>query len=112
MRNGMMIMMAVMLTGCASVADLERKEPTFTMHSSKSAQAYSACVTGKWVKIASTAHTIEVEEGFQVIVPSPVADTDELLIIRRVADGSMISLHERSKSLAVRDYRETAQSCL
>ena len=112
MRKGTLMLVVLAMAGCASVGDLEHKAPTFTDRSSKSLDEYKRCVVPAWMRIASIAHAADTTEGFEVIVPSPVADTDELLVVKRDADELNVSLHERIASMSKSAYRESAKSCL
>jgi hypothetical protein len=109
---GIAVFAAVTLVGCASSGSLEQRQPTFQASTTKTDKTYAMCVVAHWVKIAPTAHAVEAEDGFRVIVPDPTAGMDELLIVRSRANGADVALHERIEILAMRAYRDTARACL
>lgn len=112
MRRVKLVVMVLALAGCASVGDLEKKAPSFTDHTNKSADEYRRCIVPAWVKIYSSVHAVDTSDGYQVIAPSPVAETDELLIVRAMTNGADVSLHERIASMADSRYLKEAKACL
>lgn len=112
MRRGSILLVVLALAGCASVGDLERKAPSFTGRTTKSPSEYKLCVLPAWLHIESVAHAVDTPNGFELVIPSEVAATDELLIVKGDAKGSDVSLHERMASLSRRSYTETAKACL
>jgi len=94
------------------VGDLEKKAPSFTGRTAKSPDAYKLCVLPAWLHIESVAHAVDTPDGFELVIPSEVAATDELLIVKGNAQGSDVSLHERIASLSRPSYTDTAKACL
>lgn len=102
----------MMLVGCASVGDLEKKAPDFNWHTAKSADAYKRCVVQEWTSVWSTVHAEDTDYGFKVIVPDPVAETDVVLLIKRTDSGADVSFHKRSAYLGGGQLKDAAKACI
>ena len=70
-KNWMALLMAIALTGCSGVTDLQRRGPDGTFTSSKSVQAVSACVSQAWQSHNKTVNATPLENGTRINMTYP-----------------------------------------
>ncbi|WP_256351714.1 hypothetical protein, partial [Pseudomonas gingeri] len=63
------LVLALALGGCASVADIKQTPPTLAVISGKKPQEYAACVVQKLSKTRRPSQIEPHKDGVQVIVP-------------------------------------------
>lgn len=96
--------LAVALTGCANVADIEQSPETMSVISGKSPREYAACVQQR---LADSRGPLTIEEqgnGLRVVVPQKLSDKSPaaVLEISQRSSGSAIKLHERLSNFPLR----------
>ena len=63
------LVLALAIGGCASVADIKQTPPTMVVISGKKPQEYAACVVHKLAEIRRPPQIEPHKDGVQVIVP-------------------------------------------
>ncbi|GGU81795.1 hypothetical protein GCM10009504_43080 [Pseudomonas laurentiana] len=107
--------LAVTLTGCASVAELEQTPETLDVISGKSPQEYARCVQQK---LAGSREPLQLEErhdGVRLIVPQKLsAGPAAVFHIQKRGSGSSIKLYERLNNFPLRlgDVKTAATNCI
>lgn len=84
----------VLLAGCVSPTDLKSNTPTTTATTKKSPKEYAVCVFPKWQDARSEAVMSETENGYRLVI-SAMQMTDELLEIKKTANGSSVAFYQR-----------------
>lgn len=110
-----LIALAVALTGCASVKDIEESRETMSVISGKSPDAYAKCVVEKLTDSRGPSLIEPYQDGFRVIVPQKFSsDPAALVDITDRSNGSAIKVHERLSNNPLRpgDVREAATECI
>jgi uncharacterized lipoprotein YajG len=103
-----------LLAGCVSPTDLESNDPTVRATTSKDPKRYALCVFPKWQASRTDSSMVETETGYRLWVASNNM-ADELLDVKKTADGSSVILRQRMAWSAMpgRSGIETAvRSCL
>ena len=109
------LVLALALGGCASVADIKQTPPTLSVISGKKPQEYAACVVRK---LSTTRRPPQIEphkEGVQVIVPQKFsADPSAIFEIEERSSGSSIKLYESMSNVPIRpgDVKKAGEECI
>jgi hypothetical protein len=107
--------LALVMTGCASVEDINETLPTMSVISGKNPHEYAQCLGEK---LADSRGALQVEpqkDGVRVIVPQKLSSGPAAVFdIEDRAGGSSIKLHERISNVPVRpwDVRNAATACI
>jgi hypothetical protein len=107
--------LALAMSGCATVADIKQTPPTMVVISGKSPQDYATCVTEK---LASSRGALQIEphkDGMRVIVPQKFSSGPAAVFdIEDRSSGSSIKLFERMSNVPMRprDVRNAATECI
>lgn len=106
---------AVLLGGCATVADIEKSPATMDVISGKSPQEYSSCVVGQLGDTRGPSVIERKHDGYRVIVPQKFSkDPAAVLNVDERSGGSSIKVHERLSNVPMRpgDVRAAAEKCI
>ncbi|MFO2464316.1 hypothetical protein OOJ96_10875 [Pseudomonas sp. 15FMM2] len=109
------LVLALAVSGCASVSDIKQTPPTMAVISGKKPQEYAACVVQK---LSSTRRPSQIEpqkEGVRVIVPQKFsADPSAIFEIENRSSGSSIKLYESMSNVPIRpgDVKKAAEECI
>ncbi|MFS2157212.1 hypothetical protein ACCD10_07630 [Pseudomonas sp. Pseusp122] len=109
------VILALAMTGCATVEDIEHTPATMSVMSGKSPREYADCFLGK---IADSRKPPLVEahhEGLQIIVAQKFsADPAAILNIENRSNGSSIKVYERLSNMPLRpkDVQRAATACI
>jgi hypothetical protein len=116
MKWGVLVLpMAIAMSGCATVAEINQTLPTMSVISGKKPQEYAQCLTEK---LASSRGALQVEphkDGMRVIVPQKFSSGPAAVFdIEDRSTGSSIKLHERISNVPLRpmDVRNAATACI
>ena len=108
--------LALALTGCASVAELEQSPETLNVMSGKSPEQYLTCVQEK---LKDRRDPLQVTRGeknsIRVIVPQKLSEAPAAVMdISERSAGSSIKLHERLNNFRLRlsDVNNAATQCI
>ncbi|WP_095143527.1 MULTISPECIES: hypothetical protein [unclassified Pseudomonas] len=114
MKRGVLLL-ALAMSGCATVSDINQTLPTMNVISGKKPQEYAACVADK---LATSRGAVQIEpykDGVQVIVPGKLsADPAAVFDIDARSGGSSIKLHESLSNVPMRpgDIGNAANECI
>jgi hypothetical protein len=110
------LVLALAIGGCASVADIKQTPPTLAVISGKKPQEYAACVVRK---LSTTRRPLQIEPhkdgGVQVIVPQKFsADPSAIFEIDERSSGSSIKLYESMSNVPIRpgDVKKAGEECI
>ncbi|MBC3350134.1 hypothetical protein FHJ31_21250 [Pseudomonas sp. Fig-3] len=107
--------LALAMSGCASVSDINQTPPTMNVISGKKPQEYAKCVADK---LASTRGPLQMEphkNGVRLIVPGKLSTLPAAVFdIDERSSGSSIKLHESLSNVPVRpgDVQDAANACI
>ncbi|NUU37316.1 hypothetical protein [Pseudomonas sp. C2B4] len=107
--------LALAISGCASVSDINESLPTMNVISGKNPQEYAQCLSEK---LADSRGALQIEhqkDGVRVIVPLKLSSGPAAVFdIEERSGGSGIKLHERISNVPVRpwDVRNAATACI
>ncbi|MDR0278826.1 MAG: hypothetical protein LBJ37_13170 [Paucimonas sp.] len=107
--------LALTLTGCASVAELEQSPETLDVMSGKSPEQYLACVQDRLKDSRDPLQVTREKNSIRVIVPQKLADAPAAVMdISERSSGSSIKLHERLNNFPLRlsDVNNAATRCI
>jgi len=107
--------LALTLTGCASVAELEQSPETLAVISGKSPEQYLTCVQDQLKDSRAPLQVTRDKSSIRVIVPQKLADAPAAVMnISERSSGSSIKLHERLNNFPLRlsDVNNAATRCI
>jgi hypothetical protein len=109
------VILALAMTGCATVADIEHTPATMNVMSGKNPQEYAECFVNK-IAGSRKPPTIEPHhDGLRVIVAQKLNnDPAAILDIETRSSGSSIKVYERLSNLPLRpkDVQRAATACI
>jgi hypothetical protein len=109
------VILALAMTGCATVADIEHTPATMNVMSGKTPQEYTECFVGK---IADSRKPPLIEthhDGLRVIVAQKFsADPAAVVDVESRSNGSSIKVYERLSNVPIRprDVQHAATFCI
>ncbi|MDI2590308.1 hypothetical protein NYP20_14195 [Pseudomonas sp. N3-W] len=116
MKWGVLVLpLALAVSGCASVAEINASLPTMNVISGKKPHEYAQCLV---TKLASSRGALQLEphkDGVRVIVPGKLSSGPAAVFdIEERSSGSSIKLHERMSNVPVRpkDVQAAANACI
>lgn len=107
--------LALAMSGCATVSEIELTQPTMSVISGKKPQDYAKCVTDK---LSGSRGALQVEphkDGVRVIVPQKLSSGPAAVFeIEERSGGSSIKLFESMSNVPLRpgDVRNAATECI
>jgi len=110
-----MWVLALAISGCATVSEIDQSLPTLNVISGKKPHEFAACVTEK---LAGSRDALKVEpnkDGVRVIVPGKLSSGPAAVIdIEGRSGGSSIKLHESMSNnpLRPRDVLNATEACI
>jgi len=116
MKWGVLVLpLALAVSGCANVAEINESLPTMSVISGKKPHEYAQCLVEK---LASSRGALQLEphkDGVRVIVPGKFSSGPAAVFdIEERSSGSSIKLHERMSNAPVRpkDVQGAANACI
>ena len=116
MKWGVLVLpLALVVSGCANVSEIDKTLPTMSVISGKKPQEYAQCLV---VQLAESRGALRLEsqkDGMRVIVPAKFSsDPAAVFDIEERSSGSSIKLHERMSNVPVRprDVQNAANACI
>jgi hypothetical protein len=109
------VILALAMTGCATVADIEHTPATMNVMSGKTPQEYTECFVGK---IADSRKPPLIEthhDGLRVIVAQKFStDPAAVVDVESRSNGSSIKVYERLSNVPIRprDVQHAATFCI
>ena len=111
-----LVAVMALLSGCATVADIEQTPETMSVMSGKSPHEFTDCVVKHLASSRKPSTIVPFKEGFRVIVPQKFnADPAALIdITRRSNDGSSVKVRERIFNMPLRphDVQRAVDACI
>lgn len=107
--------LALAMTGCATVSEINESLPTMSVISGKKPHEYAHCLSEK---LADSRGALQIEpqkDGVRVIVPQKYSSGPAAVFdIENRSSGSSIKLHERISNVPIRphDVRNAATECI
>ncbi|MFJ3367284.1 hypothetical protein [Pseudomonas sp. NPDC086251] len=107
--------LALAISGCANVDEINQSLPTMSVISGKKPHEYAQCLVEQ---LADTRGALQVEphkDGMRVIVPAKFSSAPAAVFdIEDRSTGSSIKLHERMSNVPVRpkDVQKAANTCI
>jgi hypothetical protein len=110
------VILALAMTGCATVEDIEHTPATMNVMSGKSPKAYAECFVNKIADSRKPPTITPHHDGLRVIVAQKLNDDPAAVldIESRSGGGSSIKVYERLSNLPVRpkDVQHAATECI
>jgi len=114
MKQGVLLL-ALVMSGCATVSDINQSPPTMNVISGKKPQEYANCVADKLAKSRGAVQLEPHKDGMRVIVPGKLStDPAAVFDIEERSGGSSIKLHESLSNVPMRpgDIGVAANECI
>ncbi|MGH8387610.1 MAG: hypothetical protein ACRESJ_19340 [Pseudomonas sp.] len=107
--------LALVVSGCASVEDINESLPTMNVISGKKPHEYAQCLSEKLAESRGALQIEPQKNGVRVIVPQKLSSGPAAVFdIEQRSGGSSIKLHERLSNVPLRpwDVRNAATACI
>ncbi|SNS48116.1 hypothetical protein SAMN05444352_108173 [Pseudomonas japonica] len=107
--------LALTLTGCASVTELEQSPETLDVISGKTPEQYLNCVQERLKGSRDSLQVTRDKNSIRVVVPQKLSDGPAAVMdISERSSGSAIKLHERLNNFPLRlsDVKNAATRCI
>ena len=115
MKRGVLLL-ALVMSGCATVSDINQTLPTMNVISGKKPHEYAQCLSEK---LASSRSPLQIEpqgkDAVRVIVPQKFsADPSAIFEIDERSSGSSIKLYESMSNVPIRpgDVKKAGEECI
>ncbi|RMO05033.1 putative lipoprotein [Pseudomonas cichorii] len=109
------VVMALAISGCATIADIEHSPATLNVISGKTPQQYADCFSGKISESRKPPVIEPHRDGLRLIVAQSFSnDPAAVIYVENRSGGSTIKVHERLSNLPLRfkDVRNAAEACI
>jgi len=109
------LVMGLLLTGCATVSDVEKSPETMSVISGKSPTEFSDCLLEKLKTSRKPSTVTPHKDGFVVIVPQKFTSGPAAVIfIDQRSSGSAIKVHEHLQNMPLRpgDVPRAVSACI
>ena len=107
--------MALTISGCANVSDINESLPTMNVISGKKPHEYAQCLSEKLADSRGALQIQPYKDGLRVIVPLKFsAGPSAVFDIEERSGGSSIKLHESMSNVPVRprDVSDAVNACI
>ncbi|MDN4547460.1 MULTISPECIES: hypothetical protein [unclassified Pseudomonas] len=107
--------LALAMSGCASVSDINETMPTMNVISGKKPHEYSECLSKQLAESRGALQVERHKDGERVIVPQKFSSGPSAVIdIEERSGGSSIKLHESMSNVPVRprDVSDAVNACI
>lgn len=109
------VILALAMTGCATVEDIEHSPPTMSVMSGKTPREYTDCFLGKIADSRKPSLVEARHDGVRIVVPQKFsADPAAVLNVENRSSGSSIKVYERLSNVPLRpkDVQHAATACI
>ena len=110
------VVLALAMTGCASVEEIEHSPPTLSVISGKSPKAYADCMVAKLADSRKPPVIVPHHDGLRMIFAQKLSSGPAAVVIieERSNNGSSIKLYEQSYNnpLRSKDVQYAATECI
>lgn len=110
-----LVVAALTLGGCASVADIEQTHETMDVISGKTPKEYTACLARRLESSRAPLTIEDMKGGYRVIVPQKLSSHPAaVILVTDRSSGSAVKVHERLSNLPLRlhDVGNAATACI
>ncbi|MBA1232229.1 hypothetical protein G7013_21510 [Pseudomonas viridiflava] len=115
MKLAAVVILALAMTGCATVSDIEHTPATMNMISGKTPQEYADCFMGK-IGSSRSQPTVEPRhDGLRLIVAQKMSKSPTAIVdVENRSGGSSIKVYERLANVPIRfrDVQHAAEACI
>lgn len=102
MRIFVWILGLALLAGCTTPGDLLKSRPTIVAETPKSPKSYALCVLPGWQEHQASVTMNETLTGYRLISSAEsIGQTNELLEIKKTANGSEVRLFQRMPGMTL-----------
>ncbi len=116
MKWGLLVLpLALVVSGCASVSEIDETLPTMNVISGKKPHEYAQCLVEQMAESRGALQVEPHKDGVRVIVPAKFSSAPAAVFdIENRSGGSSIKLHERMSNVPVRpkDVQKAANTCI
>ncbi|WP_207285229.1 hypothetical protein [Pseudomonas sp. FW300-N2A2] len=96
MRRTLITLALIALAGCTTPGDLLKGDPSVSKETSKDPKSVALCIYPEWQEYQSTATMSETVDGYRLVSGSDMnGQTNDVLDIKRSANGSTVKLYQR-----------------
>ena len=96
MRKAITALALIALAACTTPGDLLKGEPLISKVTAKDPKAFALCVYPEWQEYQSTSTMSETTDGYRLVSGSEMnGQTNDVLDIKRLANGSTVKLYQR-----------------
>ncbi|MGV8861862.1 MAG: hypothetical protein ACOH2T_11915 [Pseudomonas sp.] len=109
------VFLALAMTGCATLEEIEHTPPTMSVISGKSPHAYADCLVGKLADSRKPPLIEAHHDGLRVIIAQKFSsDPAAVVMIENRSSGSSIKVYERIANMPLRpmDVQKAATACI
>ena len=104
-----MIGVAVLLAGCVSYADIQKRPPVHEGKTSKSPDQVASCVLPKWMETSASAHIVPDGDARVIVVPS---NAELITMTLTASSGGDVAMRTQPSVSTFDKQWQQAQSCL
>jgi hypothetical protein len=116
MKWGVLVLpLALVVSGCANVAEISETLPTMNVISGKKPHEYAQCLVENLAQSRGALQLETHKDGVRVIVPAKFSSAPAAVFdIEERSSGSSIKLHERMSNVPIRpkDVQKAANICI
>ena len=116
MKWGVLVLpLALVVSGCANVSEIDETLPTMNVISGKKPHEYAQCLVEHLAESRGALQLEPQKDGMRVIVPAKFSSAPAAVFdIENRSGGSSIKLHERMSNVPVRpkDVQKAANICI
>lgn len=109
------LVMGVVLSGCTSVAEIEKSPETLSVISGKTPKEYTDCLLAKLAPSRKPSLVERHKDGYRVIVPQKLSSGPAAVVtVDERSTGSSIKVQEHLQNFPLRpgDVRQAATACI
>lgn len=109
------VILALVLSGCATVEDIKHSPATLNVISGKSPEKYADCFVGKIGDSREPPMIERHHDGLRLIVAQKLNSAPAAVVdVEKRSGGSTIKVYERLSNLPVRfrDVQDSAEACI
>jgi hypothetical protein len=109
------VILALAMTGCATLEEIEHTPPTMSVISGKTPKGYADCLLSKLARSRKPPTVETIHDGLRVIIAQKFnSDPAAVVMIENRSNGSSIKVYERISNMPLRpmDVQAAATACI
>ncbi|WP_236185099.1 hypothetical protein [Pseudomonas protegens] len=99
-----------LLSGCVSIADLEKTRPALQSASLKTPNAYAKCLAPAWQDMNEDVSSTETEYGYRLLLKIDMVGVPVMATIAGQGSGSLVKVYTRNSTWNA--WVDVAKKCL